>query len=104
MSIPTTVRRTITNSICTPGADGCTLVSTVNGALNIAFANPGGFLQIAVRDTATLVRVSGFGQTLDLNSFVNQFDQTAETPEPATLGLMGSALAGLLFFARRRRS
>lgn len=40
----------------------------------------------------------------DYGIAVNYSTATAETPEPATFGLMGGALIGLGFLARRKRS
>jgi hypothetical protein len=64
--------------------------------------------EVAVSDVYSINRVNISGATVTLTDFANIFGQMdppdpASTPEPTTFVLLGSALAGLGFFSRRRR-
>ena len=55
--------------------------------------------EVAIADVITTQTVTD-SQTLFIDSFDNGF---TENPEPSTFVLMGSALAGLGIFSRRRK-
>lgn len=95
---------TILNTICTPGAGGCTTSTNALATANISFGSTG-FLSLGTRNTVTVNRISGAGGgfAIDLDSFQLSMGQTAVTPEPSTFGMLGSALLGLGFWARKRR-
>jgi hypothetical protein len=59
--------------------------------------------EVAVSDVYLVNRVNATGATVTLNNFENIFGETADSPEPTTFVLLGSALAGLGFLSRRRR-
>lgn len=59
--------------------------------------------EVAVSDVYLVDRVNATGATVTLNNFENIFGETADSPEPTTFVLLGSALAGLGFLSRRRR-
>jgi hypothetical protein len=77
------------------GASSCVVSSTSFNSVYFTSYLPEGTPVIAMQTTVT---TSGSG-TANLGSFENFVDFTAETPEPATFGLMGFALCGcwLLF-------
>jgi len=78
--------------------------SCTNGVVNIN--NAFHATQVGVSSAFTMNHVAAFGTgapLIDLNSYTLSYSQFADTPEPSTFGLLGSALAGLGFLARRRR-
>ncbi len=89
---------TVSQTVCTPGAGGCT---TSSGSSSITFGTY--YTEIAF-DTVFLVH-SDSTNFISLVDFTDTFSQQAETPEPATFLLISTALIGLaaLRFARRGR-
>ena len=83
------------NLVCTGGGTPAT-------SPTLDILNSSQFTQIY---SSTTISASHFffGNTVDLNSFNLQFAQIAETPEPSTLGLMGTSLMALCALARKRR-
>ena len=76
-----------------------------NGAGTLAF---NGVLGLFVEDVVTLQNPTTLPNNADrysisLSSFSDGFDQTAIAPEPASLGLMGLALASLAVIGYRKR-
>ena len=73
-------------------------VFTFNASTGV-LTSSAGFTQIAVDNTVVLSRI--FGTTVALTSFTNTFDPSAvSAPEPATFGLIGLALTGLIALGR----
>lgn len=81
-------------------ATACTLTPSIN-VLNLNTSNYiQGFTSVYI---ATNLDVASGGDQVSLNDFAETFNENLETPEPATFGLMGAALAGLGFLGLRRR-
>lgn len=114
---------TVGSGGCT-AADSATITETITGGTNptIAYSSSSltgtvftfnsstgiltssiGFTQIAINDSVVISRGTGDG-TVTLTSYSNSFGQFAESPEPATFGLMGAALAGLGALRLRNRA
>jgi hypothetical protein len=79
---------------CQPGETVCTSSATVT------FANPG-YTQIYITDLVEPSwNVSG---TVSLGSVTNTYDETAETPEPATFSLLVAGLAAAWLLGKMGR-
>jgi hypothetical protein len=87
-------------SICfNNGSSSCTPV--VGSSINFATTNFAlGFQDVY---TASNLALSSSGTQVGLNYFTEGYFETLETPEPATFGLMGTALAGLGLLGLRKR-
>jgi hypothetical protein len=82
------------------GATSCT--PTSGFLINFATSNySAGFTNILVSSGISVSSVSG--TQVSLNNFTENFFETLDTPEPATFGLMGAALAGLSLLGLRKR-
>lgn len=83
------------------GAATCT--PTAGFLINFATTNyAAGFTSILVASNISVSSVSG--TQVSLNNFTENFFETLDTPEPATFGLMGAALAGLSLLGLRKRT
>lgn len=87
---------TTQDTVCSPTLGGCTGTNSSSAFLSFA-----GQTAIAVQETISLDAVVGCDDTLALNSFDAEF---YEAPEPSTLLLLGSAMAGLVILRRRKRA
>jgi hypothetical protein len=82
------------------GTSSCTPTSgfLINFATSIYSA---GFTSMIVASDISVSSVSG--TQVSLNNFTENYFETLDTPEPATFGLMGVALAGLSLLGLRKR-
>lgn len=88
----------------TSTTNGCTTSGfTINSAGNVSFGITNPTTSISVFNTIWLNRQNLSG-TVDLNSFLVSFGETAITPEPATFGLIGAALFGIGLLRRKRHT
>lgn len=99
-TIATNGTTSFSDQICTPGASGCTITTATTASLAILFANPYNF-NVATQLSIDITRPNNSGNTLLLNSISETWDQVV-TPEPSTLLLLGSALAGLVVIRKRK--
>lgn len=97
VTLKTTGSPTIADSVCyNNGATSCT--ATTSLTLSGLDAT-----SIAIEDSVSITRVSNAGVDIFLTGFTNDINQNAELPEPSTLVLMGTALAGIGILRRRRQ-
>ena len=83
---------------CTFGTAGICLSATSGG---VSFGSlPFAPTTIAITDLVNITRVTG--TTVTLTNFENTFGESSFTPEPASLSLMGAALATLFVLGYRR--
>jgi hypothetical protein len=85
---------------CASGADG-TCVSASSNRVNFGAAFQ--YTSIAISESVSLTGTTGDTATVTQTKFEDRFFETGDTPEPATFGLMGGALAGLAAAAYRKR-
>jgi hypothetical protein len=91
----------------TTGTDCAALSSSADYITNTSLVNflassySQGFQNVS---TYTSLNVTSGGDPTLLNYFVEDYFQELETPEPATFGLMGAALAGLGLLNLRKRT
>jgi PEP-CTERM motif-containing protein len=99
-TIATTGATSFADQICTPGSGGCTITTATTATLAILFANQYNF-NVATQLSIDMTRPNNSANTLSLNTISETWDQVA-TPEPSTLLLLGSALAGLVVIRKRK--
>ena len=103
-----TNRVTITATYTPTG--GTTGTYACSGGANIACAasnsNVATFAAVLAASSSVtfdLDRISGSGNLVSLGSILSSYSEIAVTPEPSTFGMLGAALVGVGFLARRRR-
>jgi hypothetical protein len=92
-----------TGSAANCGAGQFSNTGTTAAGGVVTFLLPVHNLGLSIFTTVSLNRTSGSGTTVTLHDYQLDFGEAAESPEPATSGLIGVSLAGLAFLGYRRR-